>query len=106
MQTQIGVTKFGAVDEQLGTYEIEGFFRLCRARRLTGRQGVVLPQANAGDLMLDRDVVEAVERGQFHVYPVATVEEAVIHFTDVPMDELLTRAGAVLSSFRRAATGQ
>jgi len=86
--------------------KIEGFFRLCRARRLTGRQGVVLPQANAGDLMLDRDVVEAVERGQFHVYPVATVEEAVIHFTDVPMDELLTRAGAVLSNFRRAATGQ
>lgn len=80
--------------------KIEGFFRLCRARRLTGRQGVVLPHANCGDLMLDREVVEAVGRSDFHVYPVSTLREAIERFTDVPGDEVIARAGATLRGFR------
>jgi len=66
------VQPIGGVNEK-----VEGFFRLCRRRGLTGRQGVVLPAANLRDLMLDEDVVEGVRAGRFHVYAVTRVEEAV-----------------------------
>lgn len=56
--------------------KIEGFFALCAARGLTGDQGVVLPASNASHLMLHPDVVEAVSAGQFHVWTVTTVDEA------------------------------
>jgi lon-related putative ATP-dependent protease len=57
--------------------KIEGFFDLCRARGLTGRQGVIIPQANLIHLMLRDDVVDAVHAGQFHVHPVRTVDEGI-----------------------------
>jgi predicted ATP-dependent protease len=60
----------GGVNEK-----IEGFFDVCTARGLTGRQGVVIPEANARHLMLREDVVEAVRAGKFHVHAVATVDE-------------------------------
>jgi predicted ATP-dependent protease len=80
--------------------KIEGFFRLCRARKLTGRQGVVLPRANIGDLMLDADVVEAVRQGEFAVWAVASVREAIERFTGLPGDEVLARVRATLQRFR------
>lgn len=83
----------------------EGFFRLCHARKLTGKQGVVLPRANVGDLMLDGEVVDAVAHGDFHVYGVATVRDAIALFTGVPGDEVLERVRATLSQFRGRAMG-
>ncbi|MBL8753448.1 MAG: AAA family ATPase [Planctomycetes bacterium] len=80
--------------------KIEGFFRLCRARKLTGRQGVVLPRANVGDLMLDTDVVDAVKGGDFAVWAVASVREAIELFTGLPGDEVLARVRATLQRFR------
>jgi len=60
------------------TYKIEGFFDVCRSAEggLSGEQGVVIPAANVRHLMLRDDVIEAVEKGLFHVYPVRTVDEA------------------------------
>lgn len=83
--------------------KIEGFFRLCRARKLTGKQGVVLPKANVGDLMLDAEVVDAVASGEFTVWAVASVHEAIELFTGVPGDEVLARVRATLAQFRAAA---
>ena len=65
------VQAIGGVNEK-----IEGFFDLCQARGLTGEQGVVIPAANVRHLMLREDVVEAARAGRFHVYPVATVDQA------------------------------
>ncbi len=65
------VQPIGGVNEK-----IEGFFRLCQARGLTGRQGVIIPQTNIRNLMLHREVIEAVEAGQFHVHAVANVDDA------------------------------
>ncbi|MEA3341309.1 MAG: S16 family serine protease, partial [Chloroflexota bacterium] len=62
----------GGVNEK-----VEGFFDVCQARGLTGEQGVVIPASNVRHLMLRQDVVEAVEAGQFHVYPVRTVDQAI-----------------------------
>ena len=86
--------------------KIEGFFRLCRSRKLTGKQGVVLPRANVGDLMLDEDVTAAVARGEFAVYAVASVAEAISVFTGLPGDELLARVRATLHEFRSLAAGR
>jgi predicted ATP-dependent protease len=57
--------------------KIEGFFDICRARGLTGTQGVLIPQANVQHLMLRRDVVEACAAGQFAIYPVATIDDGI-----------------------------
>ncbi len=83
--------------------KIEGFFRLCRARKLTGKQGVVLPRANVGDLMLEAEVQEAVERGEFAVWAVASVHEAIELFTGLRGDDVLLRVRETLRQFRNAA---
>ncbi len=57
--------------------KIEGFYDVCKTKGLTGSQGVLIPVANVKNLMLKREVIEAVEAGQFHVYQVKTVEEGI-----------------------------
>ena len=57
--------------------KIEGFFDICKARGLTGRQGVLIPKSNVVHLMLRDDVVGACANAQFHIYPIATIEEGV-----------------------------
>lgn len=66
------VQAVGRVNEK-----IEGFFDICRARGLTGDQGVVIPRANVGHLMVREDVVQAVAEGHFAIYAVETVDEAI-----------------------------
>ncbi|MCH7962028.1 MAG: hypothetical protein IIC49_06800 [Planctomycetes bacterium] len=61
----------GAVNEK-----IEGFFDVCLDLGLTGGQGVIIPRANAGDLMLREDVVETCLEGRFRVFAVDTITEA------------------------------
>jgi ATP-dependent Lon protease len=56
--------------------KIEGFFTVCQTRGLTGDQGVIIPHQNASNLMLRKEVVEAIRKKQFHIYPVKTVDEA------------------------------
>jgi predicted ATP-dependent protease len=68
--------------------KIEGFFDVCNARGLTGDQGVLIPSSNARNLMLREDVVEAVRQGQFHVYPVRTIDEGIALLTGVPAGEI------------------
>src|SRR5574344_1594663 len=71
------INQFGEVQAVGGVNEkIEGFFRLCEARGLTGEQGVIIPWANVCNLMLDTRVIHAVRAGLFNVYAVRTVDEA------------------------------
>ena len=80
---QLGdVQAIGGVNEK-----IEGFFDLCRARGLTGDQGVLIPEANVKHLMLKREVVEAVEAGRFRVYPIATVDQGIEVLTGMAAGE-------------------
>ena len=73
------ILSVGAVNEK-----IEGFFDTCDDRGLTGTQGVIIPTVNAGDLMLRHDVVEACEAGDFRVYGVETVQQALKILTGIP----------------------
>lgn len=59
------------------TRKIEGFFDLCKTRGLTGEHGVLIPEANVKNLMLKDEVIEAVRQGQFHIYPVSTIDEGI-----------------------------
>ena len=70
------------------TYKIEGFYEVCKAKGLTGRQGVVIPKDNIKNLVLRDDVVQAARDGQFTVYAVETVEQGIEVLTGVPAGEL------------------
>ena len=59
------------------THKIEGFFDVCKAKGLTGEQGVVIPKDNVRNLMLRPEVVEAVREGAFHIYAVSKIDEGI-----------------------------
>ncbi len=66
------VQAIGGVNEK-----IEGFFDCCRAIGAANKQGVMIPESNVKDLMLRKDVVEAVKKGRFHIYPVKTIDQGI-----------------------------
>lgn len=77
---QLGeVQAVGAVTEK-----VEGFFDVCRAFGLTGRQGVCIPAANVRHLVPRDDVLSAIARGEFHVWPVEHIDEAITLLSDLP----------------------
>ncbi len=73
------VQPIGGVNEK-----IEGFFEVCREAGLTGLQGVLIPARNVQNLMLNEEVLRAAEKGDFHVWAVDTVEEAIEILTGTP----------------------
>jgi lon-related putative ATP-dependent protease len=86
------VNQYGSVQAVGGvTEKVEGFFDACRAAGLTGRQGVLLPAANARHLMLRDDVVAAVAAGQFHVWTAASVDDGLPLLTGLCADEVHRR---------------
>lgn len=64
--------------------KIEGFYRWCTIQGLTGAQGVIIPQQNVANMMLDYEVEEAVRQGKFHIYTVNTVDEGLELLTGLP----------------------
>ncbi len=76
------VQPIGGVNEK-----IEGFFEVCREAGPTGEQGVIIPARNLQNLMLREDVVEAVQREQFHIYAIDSVEEGIELLTGMPAGE-------------------
>ncbi|MCW0320676.1 Lon protease [Pantoea dispersa] len=88
LNQQIAVTgsvdQFGNVQPVGGLNEkIEGFFHICQSRELTGKQGVILPASNVRHLSLSDDVVEAVQQGQFHIWAIERVDEALPLLTGI-----------------------
>lgn len=71
------IQAIGGVNEK-----VEGFFDVCAERGLTGEQGVLIPAANARDLMLRQEVVEAARAGRFRIYAVETVDQGIELLTD------------------------
>ncbi len=108
---QAGETRAGGG----ANHKVEGFFRACRERGLTGRQGVIVPAGNERNLVLGDEVVEAVREGRFHVWSVATAAEAIELLTGTPAgeagdddawppDSVFGRVEAQLGAFDRALT--
>ncbi|MBK6294418.1 MAG: AAA family ATPase [Rhodoferax sp.] len=102
------VLPVGGVNEK-----IEGYFRICRTAGLDGSQGVLIPDRNRRHLMLDRDVVEAVRDGLFHIYTAEQASDGIELLTglpsgmgavagDYPADSILGRVQKTLQAYRRA----
>ena len=72
------IQPIGGVNEK-----VEGFYNVCKAKGLTGTQGVLIPHQNVKNLMLADEVVEAVRDGQFHIYEVRTIEEGIEILTGI-----------------------
>jgi len=64
-------------------YKIEGFYAVCKAKGLTGDQGVMIPKLNERNLMLNDEVVEAVQAGRFHIWSVSDVDQGIEILTGV-----------------------
>jgi len=78
------VQAIGGVNEK-----IEGFFEVCKAKGLTGEQGVLIPTNNVSNLMLKEEVVTAVKEGKFHIWCVQTIEEGLEILTGTKAGEKL-----------------
>ncbi len=70
------------------TQKAEGWFSTCKARGLTGTQGVIIPASNIHNLMLSDEIVKAVESGSFHIYAVETIDEGIALLTGKPAEEV------------------
>ncbi len=82
------VNQYGRVQAIGGVNEkIEGFFDISQSRGLDGTHGVLIPDSNVQHLMLRSDVVQAVEDGKFHVYPIATIDQGIELLTDMSAGE-------------------
>jgi len=73
------VQAVGGVNEK-----IEGFFKICSERGLTGRQGVIIPAANQRNLVLEPEVEEAVRKRRFNIWAARRIEEVVEIMTGLP----------------------
>jgi lon-related putative ATP-dependent protease len=102
------IQPIGGVNEK-----IEGFYYVCKAKGLTGNQGVIIPKLNVEDLMLKEEVVEAVREGKFHVWAISTIEEGVELLMGMPAgrqrpdgswdpDSVFGKADATLARYAEA----
>ncbi|SFM64577.1 Lon protease family protein [Thermodesulforhabdus norvegica] len=70
------------------TRKIEAFFDICKHKGLNGKQGVIIPKKNVNNLMLKKEVIEAVEKGLFHIWPISTIEEGIEILTGMEAGKL------------------
>jgi lon-related putative ATP-dependent protease len=76
------VQAIGGVNEK-----IEGFYNVCKSKGLTGGQGVMIPTANVGDLMLNSEVLETVDQGKFHIWAVDNIDQGIELLTGIQAGE-------------------
>ena len=79
------IQPIGGVNEK-----IEGFFDVCKSKKLTGEQGVIIPHQNVPDLLLRPDVIDAVDKRKFHIYPIKTINEGIEILTGMPAGRRLS----------------
>ncbi|SHO56455.1 S16 family serine protease [Vibrio quintilis] len=109
---QIAVTgavdQFGRVQAVGGLNEkIEGFHRVCKHQGLTGKQGVILPITNLNNLALHHSIISDIQSGQFHIWPVSTVDEAVPilmgkPFRDKDSESVISKIASRIDEFDRS----
>ncbi|MBD3184207.1 AAA family ATPase [Candidatus Poribacteria bacterium] len=68
--------------------KIAGFFDVCKAKGLSGNQGVMIPEKNIKHLMLREDIVESVKEGKFHIYPIKTIDQGIEVLTGIEAGEI------------------
>jgi predicted ATP-dependent protease len=64
--------------------KIEGFYKVCQTRGLTGRQGVIIPKQNVSQLMLDEEIILAVKNKKFHIWAVEHIDQGIEILSNIP----------------------
>lgn len=101
------VNQLGEIQSVGGvTEKVEGFFELCEARRLSGKQGVIVPIQNVRHLTLRANLRKALAKGRFHLFPAASIDQALELLTGMDPQEIHRRASAKLVRFRELARRQ
>ncbi|OSQ29871.1 Lon protease family protein [Thalassospira sp. MCCC 1A03138] len=82
MRQNVGVTgsmnQFGQAQPVGGiSHKIEGFYRICADQGFTGDQGVIIPLANAENVVLREEVVQAIRQGKFNIWTVEHINDAI-----------------------------
>lgn len=97
------LNQHGAVQPIGGVNEkVEGVYHICKIKGLNGEQGVMIPAQNVVNLMLEEEVVEAVARGDFHIWAVRNVNQAIELAMDRPAREVHAAVLKRLETFREA----
>ena len=97
------INQHGQIQPISGVNEkIEGFYAACKSKGLTGEQGVIIPASNARHLMLNDEVIRVVEKGQFHIWKVQTIDEAIRLFTGMEAGKLQPDGSYPSGSFNQA----
>lgn len=68
--------------------KIEGFFKVCKIKGFTGKQGVIIPIQNIKNLMLDEEVIQAVIKREFHIYAVSNTDEGIEILTGIKAGDI------------------
>jgi len=104
-----GIAVTGSVDQKgeiqaIGgvNEKIEGFYAVCKAKGLTGEQGVMIPASNVSNLMLKQEIMEAVGADKFHIWSVDSIAEGIQVLTGVPAGVQEDRGYSPESVFYRA----
>lgn len=88
------IQPIGGVNEK-----IEGFFKVCQAKGLSGSQGVIIPERNLDNLMLSQEVTGAVEKGDFHLYSIDNFDQALEIMLSTPAEEVHQAVKEKLAEF-------
>ncbi|MGP8305046.1 AAA family ATPase [Vibrio sp. YIC-376] len=107
---QIAVTgavdQFGRVQAVGGLNEkIEGFYQVCKHQGFTGHQGVILPETNLKHLALHKSVIKSIQSGEFNIWSVSTVDEAIPILMGKPFrgedDSIIGKIAERIENFER-----
>ncbi len=79
------IQPIGGVNEK-----IQGFYQICKIKGLTGKQGVIIPKQNVENLHLSDEIIESVEKNEFHIYAISTIDEGIEILTNVPSGKINT----------------
>ena len=85
------------------TEKVEGFYSICRELSFTGNQGVIIPESNIKNLILSNEVYESVKKGEFHIYPVKTIDEGIRILTGMEPGEKSRRGTFPAHTFNHLA---
>ncbi|MFP4368968.1 MAG: Lon protease family protein [Candidatus Kapaibacterium sp.] len=66
------IQPIGGVNEK-----IRGFYEICKDRGFTGNQGIIIPEQNVKDLMLDNEIIEDVKAGNFSIISIHNIDDAI-----------------------------
>lgn len=77
------IQPIGGVNEK-----IQGFYQICKLKGLTGNQGVIIPQQNVENLHLSDEIIASVEKKEFHIFAISTVDEGIEILTGVPSGKI------------------